>query len=163
MKKITKKAVSLFLVVLFAFSSVTASFADYQAQSQDDVLDSSPSSSFISICDDFFNDVEHGSAIDKRQVDITEEFYNTYLDSYLDGDYTTIRNACAGLTEFAYTEEIDLVSPNSLNAVVSKSVEKRAYVLETCQTLIPGKKFEFSYYVRGNYRYNPEENIITIL
>jgi hypothetical protein len=88
---------------------VTVSFA---ASSHMDTVqidsDSQPSELFINACNSFFGDDVSRKAVNKQGLDVSETFYNSYLDEFRSGNYAYLWKAFqSDLVELSWSNDTE--------------------------------------------------------
>lgn len=111
-----------------------------------------PTEKFIEMCDNLFNNPEEYKALDKGQNDVTNIFINKYASYYAAEEY--------GVLWDAFKDELygimweDETQKSTRGTIVNRSVEKSFYVIDETTEFSPGKTFEMTYTVSGDYSFD---------
>ena len=122
MKRISKKVLSLGLVIIMAFCFCVPAFATESSTDDGDV-----SELFIHVCDLFFDG--NGEAYDQDGNDVSLAFYSTFINAYSSKDYTAIKEGCISLgISCIKTHNESAIQPR---LVLTKTYEEMSYHLIT--------------------------------
>ena len=111
-----------------------------------------PTERFVEMCDNLFNNPEEYKALDKAQNDVTNMFINKYAPYYNSKEYNVLLDAFK-LELYRIIREKETQKPTT-GTLDDRSVEKSFYVIDETTEFSPGKTFEMTYTVSGDYSFD---------
>ena len=150
MKRIRR---SIILCLLLLFTTETC----FAVEPGSDNFFEEPTQMFIETCNSFFDATKNVRVIDKDGNDISEDFYNSHVNSYLDEDYKAIWDVVKQDYFCMTWRGESSVQPR---LVMNGSVIDYFYIAD-----VPKEHntagFEMSYSVSGAYQYNDYDGTIS--
>ena len=114
---------------------------------------------FKEISGNFFSNPEKYHALNKQKIDVSESFYNKYINHFNAGNYEILWKAFKNeLSAFHWKNET--VKTMQTRSLLFLTASESFYALGETEDNMPGKTFEILYTISGDYTLNDETSEI---